>query len=457
MNLASAGSLPRDDRRQRSVGGPRPAAPKSPESAQPSAQTLPRWPVTAAFALYPVWWFLGLLDLILVPLAVVMLLHLVRARDVRVPRGWGVWALFVLWAGCSVIMLDELGAFIGFTYRYLLLLASTVLFVYVYNARRHLNDRYLLGLMTGVWVTVVVGGYLAILFPDTTWRTPMAYVLDVVKAAAPGSSIVFNNDLVIQMVIRRFAQYNVTSTLDLAPRPAAPFRYTNNWGNVYSLLLPLVVAYALRASARRRLLIWTLLPLSAVPALLTLNRGMMLGILVAVLYLAVRALLNGRPTLFMATILATLVAVGLFFALPIQERLDNRLGEGASSTETRSSVYQQALASVPDSPFFGYGTPLEGTNPTAPPVGTQGQVWIILVSHGALALAAALGWLVSVIVRTRRRWDAVGLAAHTAVLVGTMELFYYGAVPYGLPLLLCAAALALRAPTGAVLAPGAGR
>ena len=110
-------------------------------------------------------------------------------------------------------------------------------------------------------------------------------------------------------------------------------------------------------------------------------------------------------------------------------------------------MYLQAIQSVPSSPVFGHGTPLQGTNPAAPPVGTQGQVWIYLVSHGPVALAAALTWLVMVIVQTRRRRDAVGLAAHTAVLVGTLELFYYGAIPYGLPLLMVAAALALRPPS----------
>jgi len=148
-----------------------------------------------------------------------------------------------------------------------------------------------------------------------------------------------------------------------------------------------------------------------------------------------------------STVIVAVFGCALFFALPVEERLNARLSEGASSTETRSSVYRQALASVPDSPIFGYGTPIEGTNPAAPPVGTQGQVWIILVSHGPLALGAALGWLLLVIVQTRRRWDTVGLAAHTAVLVGTMELFYYGAIPYGLPLLMAAAALALRPPS----------
>lgn len=412
-----------------------------------SQPVLPRWPVTAAFALYPAWWFLGLLDLILVPLAAVMVLYLVRTPTVQVPRGWGLWAFFVLWAGASIIMLESFPALVGFSYRYLILVSASALFVYVYNARSRLHDRYLLGLLTWVWVTVVVGGYAGVFFPDVIWRTPMAYAVDAAKALMPGSAVIFNNDLVIQMVVRRLAQFDPTSTFDLSPRPAAPFRYTNNWGNVYSLLLPMVVASALTASrGRRRLLLWVVLPLSAVPAMLTLNRGMMFGIALAVVYLGFRGVLAGRPRLLAVTGLVTVVAVALFLALPIQERLSNRLDEGSSSTETRASVYGQALGSVPGSPVFGYGAPTEGTNPNAPPVGTQGQVWVILVSNGPIALASALGWLVLAAVQSRRRWDVVGLSAHIALVVGTVELFYYGAIPYGLPLLLLIAAMALRPP-----------
>jgi hypothetical protein len=415
--------------------------------ALPTAAKLPRWPVTTAFALYGLWWFLGLLDFVLVPSAAVMVLYLLQARGVRVPRGWGVWAFFVLWAGASAMMLEGLGDYIGFAYRYSLLLACSVLFVYVYNARDRLTDRYVLGLLTGVWVTVVVGGYAAVLAPDFVWRTPLASLLDLVRAIAPGSAAILNNDLVMQMVVRPLSQYNPDSTFDIAPRPAAPFLFTNNWGNAYSILLPLVVAYALRADLWRRVLVFVLLPLSAVPALLTLNRGMILGVVLALVYLAVRALIRGRYKLFLSTLAAVALGAALFFALPIQERLDTRLNEASSSTETRASVYKESIAAVPGSPVFGYGTTLEGNNPNAPPIGTQGQVWIILVSHGPVALAAALGWLLLVIVGSRKRTDAVGLAAHVAVVVGTMELFYYGAVPYGLPLLLIAAALAVRRPT----------
>ena len=401
--------------------------------------------MTALFGAYALWWLLGVLDMVLIPLAALMALLLLRTPGVRAPRGFGLWLLFLLWAACSVIELTAGAQFIGFTYRYLIYLSATVLFLYVYNARARLTGRYVLGLLTIVWLTTVAGGYLGVFFPDGVIRTPMAYVVDGLKALTPGLSTLLNNELVTHMVVRRFAQFNPGSLLELSPRPSAPFRFTNNWGNAYSLLLPVVVAYGLQTTRlRRRLLFLVALPLSAVPAFLTLNRGMLIGIAIAMVYAGFRLLLMRRhkPVLWMAV--AAITGAVLFALLPVQERIDSRLANEGSSNETRSSLYLQALGSVPESPLFGYGVPKEGDNPNAPPVGTQGQVWMILVSHGPFALAAAMGWFLLAIVGSRRRRDATGLAAHTTLLVGTVELLYYGVLPYGLPLMMVAAALALR-------------
>jgi hypothetical protein len=273
----------------------------------------------------------------------------------------------------------------------------------------------------------------------------MAYVVELIKSVLGGAGAVLNNELITQMVVRRFSQFNPGSFFDLSPRPSAPFRFTNNWGLAYSVLLPLVVAYALQTTRlRRRLLLFVALPLSAVPAFLTLNRGMLIGIVIAMVYSGVRLVLMGRPKPLLWMGVAAAVGVVLFTVLPVQERIDSRLANEGSSNDTRSSLYLQSLDSVSESPLFGHGVPQEGDNPNAPPVGTQGQVWMILVSHGPVALAAAMGWLVLAVVQSRRRRDITGLATHTALLVGTIELLYYGVLPYGLPLIMCAAALALR-------------
>src|SRR5690606_15303661 len=79
-------------------------------------------------------------------------------------------------------------------------------------------------------------------------------------------------------------------------------------------------------------------------------------------------------------------------------------------------------------------------------VGTQGQFWMILVSHGVGAVLCFVAWFVIAFLHSVRRKDLVGLVANTVLLVAVMELLYYGSLPYGLPILMTAAARATRPP-----------
>jgi O-antigen ligase len=247
------------------------------------------------------------------------------------------------------------------------------------------------------------------------------------------------------MVIRRFAQYNPDSYFQLDPRPSAPFLYTNNWGNVYSLLLPFVIVYLLQVRGERRFgLLALMLPISAIPAALTLNRGMFLGIAVAISYVALRLAMRGKLRALTTLALVTVIGVLAIQLSPLQERLDARLGGETNSNTDRTSLYVQSLQLIPQSPLFGFGGPRDPVTPTAAPVGTQGQVWLLLVSHGPIAALCFVGFFVVAFYRIRRRSDPMGVACATVMLVGSMELFYYGVVPNGLPLMVVAAAMGLR-------------
>lgn len=402
--------------------------------SRPSA-TLPRWPLVAAFALFPVWWLVGFVDAMWIPVAAVMTLYLGRARALRVPRGFGIWLVFMLFLTFSVIELDATHQLLGFGYRFLIYGSCTAIFLYVYNAGTQITSRFAAGTLTTYWLATVIGGYLGLLFPTAVVRTPLSY-------AMPGGLL--SNELVNHMVIRRFAQYDPSGYFALDPRPSAPFLYTNNWGNAFSLLLPVVIAYLVTVRGERRF--WWLLatlPLSFVPAFMTLNRGMFIGLGIAMLYGCVRLLLL-RNTRAVAVLAGIAVVGGVtFLLLPAQERLESRLAQ-SSTTEDRASLYQQALEATAQSPVFGHGSPQESANPNAPPVGTQGQLWLVMVSHGPVAAGCFTGWFAFSWWQSRRRRDPIALACNTSLIVGTIELFYYGLLPNGLPILMVAAAVALR-------------
>jgi len=69
------------------------------------------------FALFPLWWLLGLADMIWILMAPPMVLLMVRARAIQVPRGFGIYLLFLLWALCSGVQLERMGEALGFAYR----------------------------------------------------------------------------------------------------------------------------------------------------------------------------------------------------------------------------------------------------------------------------------------------------------------------------------------------------
>lgn len=403
-----------------------------------AAPELPAWPVIFLFAPFPLWWLTGLVDLIWIPTGLVMAMYLAVRPGVRVPRGFGVWLAFLLLAVCSATQLSSAGQLMTFTYRFALYVSGSVLFVYVYNARQRLPARRVLGLLTAYFVSVVAGGLLGVLHPYGALRTPM---YEFLARLSPG---LVSNDLVNHMVVRHFSQYSADSYLGIAPRPTAPFLFTNNWGNAYSMLVPLVLVFLI-ARRRRGGRIWhiaLLLIISTVPAFLTLNRGMFIGLGIVGLWVAVRMALRRDFRGIAAVVALGLLGGVVWTLLPVQERLETRL-EG-DSTSTRASLYEQSLRSVPGSPILGYGAPLEPDNPNAPPVGTQGQFWLVLVSHGLPAVLCFVGFFLLIVARSRRRRDLLGLTANGVLLASVIEMLYYGVLPYGLPLMMVVAALLMR-------------
>jgi polysaccharide biosynthesis protein PslJ len=307
----------------------------------------------------------------------------------------------------------------------------------VYNAsERRLPTSRISGVLTAFWVLVVAGGFLGLLLPAFVLATPLA------KALPAG---LLSNDVVSGMVFPRFSQYNPGAYFAIDPRPAAPFTYTNNWGNSYSVLLPFVLVYL--TTARRRGWRWwsviVLVPMSLVPAFLTLNRGMFLALILAATYVIVRRIGRGDARALLAAVLLATTAAVVFAALPVQSRVESRL-ENSSTNASRLSAYDEAWQRTLDSPVFGYGAPRRSVNPGAPAIGTQGQFWMVMFSHGFLGAALFLSWFVWVCWRGMRAPTTVDVLLHSVSLMTLLEVFYYGILGSGLVVAMIAAAVVLR-------------
>lgn len=393
------------------------------------------WPLEATFVWFPVWWILGLHSFVWQLMAVPLAWKLVsERRPLRVPRGFGIWMAFLAWNALSVFTLQRSSQLIGFGYRYTLYLAATVMFVFVYNAPRELLPiRRVYAMMMAFWITVVVGGWLGVLVPNGNFPSAFEILLPEIARADP---------FITELVHPQFAQVQQFLGYPLG-RPQAPFVYTNHWGSMFALLTPIaLLGWAAVDGGRRQLALQLGLTAALVPAIVSLNRGMFLSLAVALVYASARSGRVGatarRALLGVVVLLMVLLAVTPLGQLA-EERQDNQ-----HSNSGRTTLYEQAVEMTLREPLLGYGAPQEVEGDLLlPPVGTQGQVWLVMVSHGFVGLALYLGFLIS-LWRSTRRLPASSAVAHLLVMIVLVQMFVYDLVAGPQHIVLVMIAVALR-------------
>src|SRR5439155_27357229 len=136
------------------------------------------------------------------------------------------------------------------------------------------------------------------------------------------------------------------------PRPAAPWGYTNTWGNNCCLL----VGWLLVAGWPRRRM-WTVgcLALAVVPAVYSLNRGLWIGLAVMAAYVTVRLAVRGRFAAFGGLVFAAAVVGVMLAATPLGTVVNQRLDNGKSNG-VRLHLTERALSGVGESPLIGCGS-----------------------------------------------------------------------------------------------------
>ena len=425
---------------------------------------LPAWPVASVLALYPVWWALGLGVLIFPIMAVPMLVLLVRRRAagrlLRLPPGFGWWALFL---AAVVISIAALGAdpagtvvepatdrLVAVLYRLCMYASLTVLLVYTGNlTEEELPRRRLVKLLGWLFVVTVAGGLLGILAGRFEFTSPVEWLL-------PGT---IRGKGFVQSLVHPYAAQIMDLVGGEKPRPAAPWGYTNTWGNNFCLLMGwLVVSAWATRSAGTKFLAVLCLAVAVIPAVVSLNRGLWIGIGVVVLYVAARYVLMGRLWIIGAVALA---AVGLLVALlatPLGDVVNARLDNGKSNG-VRSFLVERAVDGFVHSPVIGYGSTrntMGGRNSITVgesagcercgnfTVGGNGQFWQLMYAHGTVGTVAYLGFFGYGLWRFRRDRTPAGIAGSAAIVSSFAAMFWYNAIPTPLAFMFLAYALLWR-------------
>jgi O-antigen ligase len=419
-----------------------------------SQGVLPAWPVTALLLLYPAWWALGMGVLVFPLTAAVMARHLWgRRHAVALPPGFGLWLLFLTVAVASVAALgaDPAGTvpgtagsrLVGVLYRLTMYASLTVLLVYLGNAR--MAQRKLVGLLAWLFVVTVAGGLLGTFAGDFAFASPVELVLPP-HIRSTGF---------VQSLVHPSAAQVMDLLGDAKPRPAAPWGYTNTWGNNVCLLVGwFVVAPGLRRP------MWTVLglALATVPVVYSLNRGLWIGLGVIAVCVAVRLAARGRlAALSGIGVAAVLVGVALAVT-PLGDVVQQRLDAGRSNG-VRLYLTEQAVAGLRESPLIGFGSTRNtqgGRNSITVgesadcercgnfTVGGNGQFWQLLFAHGLLGTAAYLGFFAYGLWRFRRDASPVGLVGSAAIASTFASMFWYNALVTPLAFTFCAYALLWR-------------
>ncbi|HWS34029.1 MAG TPA: hypothetical protein VN408_14960 [Actinoplanes sp.] len=427
-------------------------------------RSLPAWPVAGILLLYPLWWASGLGVLIFPLMAVPMLFLLVRRRSagrpVLLPPGFVWWVVFLAAVVVSIAALgtDPPGTvaeraserLLAVGYKLSMYAALTVLLIYAGNlTEAELSRRRLVRLLAGMFVLTVLGGLLGMVAGNFEFTSPVEWLL-------PGH---IRNKGFVRSLVHPYAAQIMDIVGGDKPRPAAPWGYTNTWGNNFGLLLPwlLVAAWWSRRTGRR-LLAAGCLVVSVAPAVASLNRGLWIGVGLLLVYVAIRYVLAGRIwiLLLLPTLGAALAAALILTPLgaTVSARMDNGKSNGV-----RSFLIEKALDGFAGSPVIGYGgtrNTLGGRNSITVgesagcercgnfTVGGNGQLWQLMYSHGAAGTAGYLGFFAYGLWRFRRDRSPVGIAGSAAIVSSFSAMLWYNALVTPLAFMVLAYALLWR-------------
>ena len=379
-------------------------------------RALPAWPVTALFALYPLWWLLGLGPFVVAAAGAIALALMALRGRVGLPPSWLWWASFLAWSLLSVVMIDSGGRLVGFVQRWSEMLGAVLLGLYAYNAPELADRRRVVRSLSFMVAWLTVGGWLGMLFPYGRVTTPTL-------AALPRS--IASNSYVTELLSPRFAEVqDPWGATEAFVRPAAPFPYTNGWGNTFVLVTLVLAALAVRAGRRTRWLLALAWLAALPPATATLNRGILVGLGSAGVYVAARRVRDVRPRHW-AQLAAAVTAVGVaVLASGAADRLSERTST-STTTQDRAALYAETFERTLASPLLGWGAPRPSrTLPVS--AGTQGELWFLMFSYGFVGLGLFVGSLLALILVTWRVRDLESTLLHAVPVALAVMMIFYG-------------------------------
>lgn len=406
---------------------------------------IPGWPLKFLLLGFPLWWVLGLYTFIFPALAVPMALDLRRRRPLRFPPAFWMWAMFLVWQVMSLAMFNQsppgthasgaANRIISLAFSEVLYAGVTVTLLYVVNLPTlEVPQTAIARWMGGFFLTVVAGGFLGVLFPRFSFPSALELLL-------PHR---FTDSAYVRVLVHPVAS-QIQAVLGTAGgRPAAPFGYTNDWGTAVGLLVTwFVAASVIPARGSKRLLYGGVAAAVIVPTVMSLNRGLWIGLLFLAVWLTGRQVAQGRIGVLFAALAVCLAAVAVVQATALNSVISHRFDNGPSNS-IRGFVAQKSITAIEHSPILGYGgnRHADGSyssiavGPTANcskcgsvPTGSTGQLWSVMFDQGVPGVIFYFGFFAACLWVYRREQGALNEAALASVALVFVFMWFYIAVP----------------------------
>jgi hypothetical protein len=401
----------------------------------------PGWPILALFGLFPLWWVLGIAEFAGILLAIPMAIQLIQTPVVRAPRGFGIWLLFLIWAGVGIFVLQvdapgavadtSSGRYATFAYRYLWYVSAAVILLYVGNMRDVITLPRLFRAMSYMFITVVLGGYLGIVAPHLQFPSVIEIVLP--------RGLTHNG--FVQILVHPVSAQVQTFLGYEEGRPSAPFSFTNDWGLNFACFLPtFVVSWCRRDAGWRRIAGPLFLFAAMIPVIYSLNRGLWLSLVAMSLFVAVKYALSGKFAMIGAVGAGVVALVLLLVLSPLGSLVNQRLHNG-NSNQGRTNLGTLTVTSMLEgSPFIGFGSTrnvagnfnsiaagstVKCPRCSKPPLGTQGQFSLVSFSTGVGGVVLYLGFFLRMFlghIRLKTPWAVAAMCTLIASFV-TMPVY----------------------------------
>jgi hypothetical protein len=425
----------------------------------------PAWPIVAMLGGWPLWWALGIADyavpLLAIPMAYRMYMwRAKRTRAIRVPQGFGLWIIFliVMLAGIATISLEApetintptSGRIVSWALRALLYLGATVVLLYAGNlTEQELPRRRLVWQLALVGIYSIIGGLAGLAAPHLHFTAPLALV---VPASIQAKAVE-----IAQMLHPSLTQLQ---TFQGRGRPQAPFTYSNEWGNNLAIMLPwLAVVWLERRSRSRwqRRIASAVLLVAIIPAILSFDRGLWIGLVAITCYVIARTATKSLAKLTLVLCGVVVIAMAILLS-PLSGLISQRLTHG-SSDSGRAAQAVIAWEAALKSPIIGYGDTRHQQGSThsivvgrtancsdcgQQDIGAHGQVFLLLIANGFVGTFFYLAFFIYGAWRYRRDRSLYGLAGELVILLGFVFMFAYLSVGVTLAFTMIAYAVLWR-------------